>query len=498
MESRLVENGPWRATRLWNSIVRTLHDGMPLKRHRKHIRTYEECFSANEAIDWLNRQLKKNPNFGDDVSKEQTVSLLQKLFRAGVIMRIDDDVGNSNTTLSNIVSKTPMMSSGEDKSAFFKPGNDLYRLAPGADVVLRTPGKKSVAISRLRSNSVRSPLGDLSNTPNGQEAEQPPKQIRPNSQYGLGGIRSSFRKIKNKHRDFTTKTDYTTDDDGDGAHENEPAVNEVDIQQRQNLNLSYLQSLPANSLVVLDNDRTWREVFIGLLRQRLSDAHVNSMGNLINASRIIYNMTKVSDKGVVQLFGVKSGDLPHWTLSAMKCLANWPKPFRALIGSDGAMPSYDGFENDVFNVVKEYFTSLVCPLTTFELFDVFVSAYIKAEAVSATRPIRLRPHHRDSYQFAVAPPPYLETDIDGRPSSSSTPSGYYSMEGCATNYEHILKNPQERVAHIRQTLQVMPPQLSNAGSMMSSPTSICSMRRPNLSADMSATAIMRNFLPPNT
>ena len=29
-----VIDGPWRATRLWNSIVRSLQEGMTLKKHR--------------------------------------------------------------------------------------------------------------------------------------------------------------------------------------------------------------------------------------------------------------------------------------------------------------------------------------------------------------------------------------------------------------------------------------------------------------------------------
>ena len=33
MTDQVIE-GPWRATRLWNSIVRSLQEGMPLKKHR--------------------------------------------------------------------------------------------------------------------------------------------------------------------------------------------------------------------------------------------------------------------------------------------------------------------------------------------------------------------------------------------------------------------------------------------------------------------------------
>ena len=162
MEVNLVEEGPWRATRLWNSIVRSLHEGVPRKKHRKQLKTYEDCFTANEVIEWLFCQLKKNPNFDSDVSKEQALMLLQKLFHAGVIIRIHDDLSSS----SSMLAKTPsaMLTGSNDR---FKPGNDLYRLAPTATSVLHTPGKKRDTASAAAESKLgnRSPLVDLGDTP---------------------------------------------------------------------------------------------------------------------------------------------------------------------------------------------------------------------------------------------------------------------------------------------------------------------------------------------
>ena len=51
------------------------------------------CFllSSSEAIEWLHKNLQKNPNFGRDVTKEQTILLLKKLFRAGIIENVRED-----------------------------------------------------------------------------------------------------------------------------------------------------------------------------------------------------------------------------------------------------------------------------------------------------------------------------------------------------------------------------------------------------------------------
>lgn len=33
------------------------------------MKTYDDCFVASDAVDWLHQYLKKNPNFGADVSR---------------------------------------------------------------------------------------------------------------------------------------------------------------------------------------------------------------------------------------------------------------------------------------------------------------------------------------------------------------------------------------------------------------------------------------------
>ncbi|XP_057212208.1 DEP domain-containing protein 1A isoform X3 [Triplophysa rosa] len=85
----------------------------------------------------------------------------------------------------------------------------------------------------------------------------------------------------------------------------------------------------------------------------------------VNPQFIVYNMTKVNKHGVVSLED-KTEDLPHWVLSAMKCLANWPK-------YDSNQPSYPGFERDVFKTVSDYFYSLSQPLLTFQYYELFVN-----------------------------------------------------------------------------------------------------------------------------
>ena len=66
--------------------MRNLDTGLPRRRHRRQLRTYDNCFTGVEATEWLHKHLKKNPNFDTkEVTREQTVRLLGKLLLAGVI-----------------------------------------------------------------------------------------------------------------------------------------------------------------------------------------------------------------------------------------------------------------------------------------------------------------------------------------------------------------------------------------------------------------------------
>uniref|UniRef100_A0A2K5C0S8 DEP domain-containing protein n=1 Tax=Aotus nancymaae TaxID=37293 RepID=A0A2K5C0S8_AOTNA len=80
----------------------------------------------------------------------------------------------------------------------------------------------------------------------------------------------------------------------------------------------------------------------------------------------IYNMANTSKHGVVTLQN-KSDDLSHRVLSAMKCLANWPR------SNDMNNPTYIGFERDVFRTI----------------FQIDPMGYIKSKMIQSSKFIHL-------------------------------------------------------------------------------------------------------------
>ncbi|KAM7012190.1 DEP domain-containing protein 1A isoform 2-T2 [Tautogolabrus adspersus] len=127
------------------------------------------------------------------------------------------------------------------------------------------------------------------------------------------------------------------------------------------------QQVPRRELTVEDEQEIWRDIALTHLQRILGVASLDEVldQRYINPQNIIHNMTKVNKHGVVTMDD-KTSDLPHWVLSAMKSLANWPK-------YDSEQPSYPGFERDVFKTVSDYFYSLPQPLLTYELYELFIN-----------------------------------------------------------------------------------------------------------------------------
>ncbi|XP_027507359.1 DEP domain-containing protein 1A isoform X3 [Corapipo altera] len=134
--------------------------------------------------------------------------------------------------------------------------------------------------------------------------------------------------------------------------------NKEDTLQRKEISQQYVQE-------------TWRNIILIHLQTILG---LPSLEEVLQPAQVVpehvmYNMSNTSKHGVVILQN-KSEDLPHWVLSAMKCLAYWPR------NNDMSQATYSGFERDVFRTVADYFLSLPEPLLTFEYYELFVNILV--------------------------------------------------------------------------------------------------------------------------
>ncbi|XP_029442274.1 DEP domain-containing protein 1A-like isoform X3 [Rhinatrema bivittatum] len=330
MESRSITPGPYRATRLvrdgfcpaplvpaavldeprwtggdpscqWNEITKYFRAGMPLRKHRQHLKSYGNCFTACEAIDWLHQLLRNNSNFGPEVTRQQTIQLLRKLLKNHVIEDVKGRWGSENLDDNGQLFRFPINS----------PLKTVQRRHP-----LWGRSSNSENISKERENTVK--LASFS--------KKTPKK------HDLSVSKENIEYMKSERSDEGEQNIHCRD------------VSQEDVEEIwRNLILIHLQKI------------------LGLpsLEEVLDPAQ-------INPGYIMYSMMHTSKHGVVVLQN-NSDDLPHWVLSAMKCLANWPR------SNDMSQPTYAGFERDVFRTVADYFLSLPEPLLTFEYYELFVN-----------------------------------------------------------------------------------------------------------------------------
>ncbi|XP_028668001.2 DEP domain-containing protein 1B-like isoform X1 [Erpetoichthys calabaricus] len=185
----------------------------------------------------------------------------------------------------------------------------------------------------------------------------PPSNVKKRSQYGSIKDKDGFLRISQLYKRNSKK------------FENEQQEN-VQPGEQDDVKMLETEHVHSRDVTQEDIDEIWRNITLVHLQKTLglpSLLHLLDPA-FVNPHHIIYNMTNVNKHGVVTLQD-KSGDLPHWVLSAMKCLANWPK-------YESSEPSYPGFERDVFKSVSDYFLNLTEPLLTFEFYELFVNILV--------------------------------------------------------------------------------------------------------------------------
>ncbi|GFR14477.1 DEP domain-containing protein 1A [Trichonephila clavata] len=274
---------PYRATRLWNEVIAAFQSGMPVKKHRHRIQTYHNCFTSSEAVTWLHCYLMNNPNFGSDVTRQQTVNLLQKFLKCHVIESI---------TIRS-------------KEKQFSDDSHLYRFTPLSQI------SKPSALCLIQS--------------------------------------PSFGARTHKLDQMQTRT------------KSPPPI------QKENLPECHFVE---RKLSAEEEKMVWKKVTLSRLEKLFPSVLDIIEEKDIDGLILKHNVSRLSKTGVVCLVD-KTDDIPHWVISAMKCLANWPNAS----GSGSCLPNYPGFEKDVFKVIRDFFINPQVPLLTESITPLLIKVF---------------------------------------------------------------------------------------------------------------------------
>uniref|UniRef100_A0A3P8XB44 DEP domain-containing protein n=3 Tax=Esox lucius TaxID=8010 RepID=A0A3P8XB44_ESOLU len=78
-------SGPFRATQLWRNIIQALQTQVEVRRRRRHLRVYADCFTGSDAVDVVLSHLMQNVFFcASEVSRLKAARLCQALMEAKV------------------------------------------------------------------------------------------------------------------------------------------------------------------------------------------------------------------------------------------------------------------------------------------------------------------------------------------------------------------------------------------------------------------------------
>ncbi|KAL3060645.1 hypothetical protein OYC64_015074 [Pagothenia borchgrevinki] len=130
MNGKVIGTGPYRATKLWNETIKLFRGGLPLRRHWANFRSYDCSFTGAEAVDYLHDLLRRNYNFGPEVTRYQTLQLLRKFLKAHVIEDIKGRHGTEDFEDNGHLYRFPPLSPLKSfpTKPLFRDCSDLPRL----------------------------------------------------------------------------------------------------------------------------------------------------------------------------------------------------------------------------------------------------------------------------------------------------------------------------------------------------------------------------------
>ena len=64
-------SGPFRATKIWNEIVEVFSANMPRRNYRRQLKCHQNCFTASAAVNFLHKELNRNENTPENVTRNQ-------------------------------------------------------------------------------------------------------------------------------------------------------------------------------------------------------------------------------------------------------------------------------------------------------------------------------------------------------------------------------------------------------------------------------------------
>uniref|UniRef100_A0A915PT49 DEP domain-containing protein n=1 Tax=Setaria digitata TaxID=48799 RepID=A0A915PT49_9BILA len=402
--------GRFRATRVWNGMIRRFRSGMQLKRHRRQLRIFDDCFTGREAVDFMMKELPKFIYDGREVTRFNCSKLLSIYLNMGLFCAVRGKFDSSEPFKENelyrfssvsleLLAATPVLvrrAASFNEKCSFKQNQSKDK-----DFGFTAP-------QRIHNGSWRNRNNDLIPTRMPIPSMQPNPQLSRRLSASHGNLPSmlSSRKLNDdpsggsSTKAILKETISQEKIDGFAIKNDEvklrtskkvDALDEVIVQlskvnnsdtiqtsstqnlrcfgkviQAQNLENSSPSASPgavvneahSGAHLFLDTSEIYKNVLLNRLQSLLQ---VDSLKGIIdydfNGADVRWNCEHVGTKGIVRV-QPENDYLTNYVITMMRYLSRWP--FDTKFTESTHVP-YEGFELNVFKSVCEQFDK-DCPM----------------------------------------------------------------------------------------------------------------------------------------
>ncbi|XP_039254421.1 DEP domain-containing protein 1B-like [Styela clava] len=144
----------YKATTIWNELLNAFRDRLNCKKHRRNLKTYDNCFTGSGAADVMHSVLLENENVSQDVTRSQAIKLLQKFLFEHVIETINGKWENELFTDTNRLYR--LYGENEDTEISSSSIPLIKNKFPSRQIILSPPISRRFATSPKQEKPTRS------------------------------------------------------------------------------------------------------------------------------------------------------------------------------------------------------------------------------------------------------------------------------------------------------------------------------------------------------
>ncbi|VBB30258.1 unnamed protein product [Acanthocheilonema viteae] len=408
-EDNSLFEGRFRATRVWNGMIRRFRSGMPVKRHRRQLRVFDGCFAGREAVDFMMNELPKFIHDGREITRSNCSKLLGTYMNMGLFCTVrgkyDDNEAFKESELYRFSNNSPELLAATPilarrAASFNERCSFRQNRSRDRDFGFTAPQRMHNAGWRNRDDDPTVPT----RLPIPAMQSNAPLSRRLSASHG--NLPSMFFQNLNDElcrkstagvvleetisQEKISEVNVENNQDGEGTSKQINALDEMIVKLAEvnsnSADSSGMQNLrhfgkiiqtrtPENGQpsgspravvneehsgahLFLDTSEIYKNVLLNRLRSLIQ---VDSLKGILDydfsGADVRWNCERVGTKGIVRVYP-ENDYLTNYVITMMRYLSRWP--FDTKFAESTHVP-YEGFELNVFKSVCEQFDK-DCPM----------------------------------------------------------------------------------------------------------------------------------------